>query len=170
MRVWRFLVTFALTVVLGTNTSLSASSAEAVELFRRGCLDHLPDFAGSEQAFNDLGFVPSRDFDECEAFRREFRGSSVVSGLRLKIHDAYSKSMPVLDVTDEDDIVPLIANVFADMSFLSFRHEINESGVTNVFWWSIGSLDVMVATFKVLNQHSITVLAGDLSKNRELEK
>ena len=167
MAVWWFLAAFALTIVLGASNPLSASPAEpaeAVEMFRRGCLDHLPDFAGSERAFKDLGFVPSRDVDDYDTLGREFRGSRVIAGLRLRTHDPVNVCFLIIHVPAEDDIAPLMADVIANLSLLSFRRERNESGTRESFTWNIGSLEAIVVFFKHWSQRSIFAIIGEKSE------
>ena len=159
MAVWRFLAAFASLIALGTGVSSGASPAEAVEIFRRGCLDHLPDFDGSEAFFRTLGFVRTEKSDGYDWLRSNTYGPFTKVGLRLNADEPARACSLIIQVTDEAAVTPLVNDVIADLTLYGFRHTVNENGTVEAFSWRIGTLEAVVLLLHLAGQGQANLMA-----------
>ncbi|MEE8454566.1 MAG: hypothetical protein V3R90_07390 [Limibaculum sp.] len=136
---------FVVAAALGPSVATGASPEEVVEVFRRGCFDHLPDFAGSKATFRELGFEGDRGMKRPDP-----------PGLGMKA-DIYRESAnraagcSVISVSPvESDIRAALAAMVAEAEDIHFsRKEGEEGGVRkSVFAWREGSLRIVVTSMQ----------------------
>ena len=158
MTVWRFAAALAVATAFAPGIAAGASPEEVAEVFRRGCLDHLPDFSGSAAQFEGLGFVASDGM-----FRLDASGSEMLAGASGPGADAVSICLLNAELPPDAVIAPSVAAAIAELTDNSFNHDgVEKNGVrAETFTWRAGEFLVSVALVPdVMGMYSLTVLVG----------
>ena len=112
-----------------------------VEVFRDGCLAHLPDFAGSAASFEALGFTRSDG-----RFKRGGEGPDMLAELYERTVDAGGGCVLAFEIPEEAEVVAEVETLVADLSGNDFNRRDAERGGRRVeaFSWETDGWEVLV--------------------------
>jgi hypothetical protein len=120
-----------------------------VEVFREGCLAHLPDFAGSASAFENLGFT-RRDgrFQRGGegGGERGGEGPDMLAELYQRTVDAGGGCVLAFEVPEDVQVAEEVEGLVADLSGNDFDRRDAERGGSRVeaFSWTTDGWEVLV--------------------------
>lgn len=156
----RRLAMAALVVALIPGVGAAQDAAERfAEVFRAGCLAHLPDFAGSPAAFEGLGFAPSG-----AGFKRAGEGPDMRAEVYERTVDAGRGCVLASEVAAEIEVLPAVEAVVADLSGNEFRRREAERGGRRVeaFSWQSDGWEVLVVVLpRVSGMQALNVTVGE---------
>ena len=141
----------------------AAQSAESfVEVFRQGCLEHIPDFAGSEEAFGTLGFG-----GEAGRFVRGTEGTRMRAEIYERTVDSGRGCVLASEIGADAPVVAAVETLVTDLSEGRFRHREAERGGkrVNAFIWRTGAWEVLVVVLPhVAGMRALNVTVGEAAR------
>lgn len=155
----RIAAALVLAVLLPGAAPAQTAVDEFVEAFRKGCLAHLPDFAGSPAAFEGLGFASSGP-----RFKREADGPDMLAEVYERTVDAGRGCVLASEVAADAEVVPAVEALVADLSGNGFRRREAERGGRRVeaFSWRSDGWDVLVVVLpRVSGMQALNVTVGE---------
>lgn len=136
-----------------------ASTADQfVEVFRSGCLAHLPDFSGSAKTFEELGFA-----QDGARFKRESDGSKMLAEIYDRPSDGGRGCVVASDIPKDAQVVPAVEALVTQLSGNDFeRHKAEREGRrADAFTWQSGQWSVLVVVLpRISGMQALNVTVG----------
>lgn len=148
----------ALAAALLPAAAWAQPTGDFVEVFRAGCLAHLPDFAGSPAAFEGLGFAQYG-----ARFERE-DGADMLAELYERTVDAGRGCVLAAQVGEGTEVVPAVEALVAELSGNAFERREAEQGGRRVdaFRWRAEGWEVLVVVLpRVSGMQALNVTVGE---------
>lgn len=130
-----------------------------VETFRAGCLAHLPDFAGSPEAFAGLGFAPAGP-----RFRRQAEGPDMLAEVYERSVDQGRGCVLAAEMAADAEVTPAVEALVADLAGEAVERREAEHGGRRVeaFRWRSGAWNVLVVVLPRLGgMQALNVTVGE---------
>lgn len=154
----RLLAALAAASALGP-AAAAQTAEDMLEAFRAGCLEQMPDFAGSAEAFASLGFVA-----ENGAFRLEKPGEGMLAEVYERDIDAGGGCVVAAKLPPGADLTAPVARMVARLSGDDFRRRQAASGGKRVegFSWSSGEWEFLIVVMPELSgMRALNVTVGE---------
>ena len=158
----RYTAALAVAAALTPGIAAGVSPEEVAEVFRRGCLDQLPDFSGSAAEFERLGFIASDGM-----LRFDAAGGKMLAGVNGPTNDPVSTCVLNANLPPTAAIAPPVASAIAELTENHFNHDgVDKNGVhAETFNWRADETLVSVTLVSdVMGMYSLTVLVGTAPK------
>ena len=137
---------------------------EFVEVFRAGCLAHLPGFEGSAEAFESLGFVGSDGRFERKAEGADMDGPDMMAELYERTVDAGRGCVLASEVPEGGDVTGEVEALVSELSRRDFRRRDAERGGRRVdaFSWRTDGWEVLVVVLpRVSGMQALNVTVAE---------
>ena len=145
-------------LALGPGAARAQTAESFVETFRRACLAHLPDFAGSPAAFESLGFDGSDG-----RFARDADGERMRAQVYERTVDEGRGCVLAAEVPADAPVVPRIESLVSELTGDAFmRREAERDGKRiDAFIWPSGQWQVLLVVLPdVSGMRALNVTVG----------
>ena len=154
MQVGALATAFSIGLVFNPGATFAASPEDIVDAFRIGCLDQLPDFRGSMNAFRKHGFVSGQKYLQLDTPE----GKILASVMRPQ-SDGTSGCVIIAQPSPDIGIGHLIADAIAETTDNRFRRERGavDGAQQESFTWRSGEAEIAV-TLTAPSTNGVSVL------------